>query len=92
MPNWLYEILLVWNYRQRSLYLLALGFTALWFIPFIIDWHWSNVRLEGIFSGFEAVFADAQHSRYDKRGWLIAIGCWVTAYKTFKKDKKKILG
>jgi hypothetical protein len=92
MPNWLLEILLVWNYRARSLYLLTLGFIAIWLVPTLIDWYWAGTKLDGIFSGFESIFAEAQHSRFDKRGIALAVGCWIAAYKAFKKDKKKVLG
>lgn len=91
MPSWLLEILIVWNYRTRSLWLLILGFTAVWLIPAFIDWYWSTVELQGIFSGFENIFAEAQHGKFDKRGLIIAFGCWVAAYRAFKKDKKKLM-
>lgn len=91
MPNWLLEILIVWNYRTRSLWLLVLGFTAVWLIPAFIDWYWSTVELQGIFSGFENIFAEAQDGKFDKRGLIIAFGCWVAAYRAFKRDKKKLM-
>lgn len=91
MRNWFEDVCLVWSYKTRSLWLLILGLTAVWLIPAFIDWYWSGVELQGNFAGLESIFADAQHGRFDKRGLLIAFGCWVAAYRAFKKDKKKLM-
>lgn len=91
MPNFIVEVLLVWNYRSRSLWLITFGFISIWLIPAFIDWYWTKVELDGIFAGFENLFAEAQHGKYDKRGFYLAVVCWVAAYKTFKKDRKKLM-
>lgn len=92
MPNWIIDVVLVWNYRSRSLWLLTLGFTAVWLIPSFIDWYWSSIELQGIFTGFESFFAEAQNGKFDKRGLYVAVGCWIAAYKSFSKDRKKLMG
>lgn len=92
MPNWLLEVLMVWNYRSRSYWLFLLGLAGLLLVPLLIDFYWSRVELQGMFAGMEDVFASAQHSKFDKRGFIIMVGCWITAYRLYKKDRKKLLG
>lgn len=92
MPNWLIDILMVWNYRSRSYWLFLLGIIGYFLLPLTIDYYWSRVELQGAFAGMEEVFSSAQHTKYDKRGLIMLIGCWVSAYRLYRKDRKKLLG
>ncbi len=92
MPYWLEEILIVWNYRSRSYWLILIGIAAYFSIPLFIDWYWSTVELKGQFAGLEDLFASAQNAKYDKRGLFFMLGCWITASKFYFKDRKKLMG
>lgn len=92
MPQWIENILLVWSYRPRSLYLLMIGVLAYISIPLMIDWYWATHDLPGQFAALEETISSSQHARIDKRGLFFMFGCWATALKLYLKDRKKVLG
>lgn len=90
MPNWILEILMVWSIRPRSLHLILLGICAWLFIPLLVQWYWSGVELQGQFLVLEDVLGSKFIRRSEKIGFWFMIGCFFTAYKAYKTDKKRI--
>jgi hypothetical protein len=90
MPNWLMQILIVWAYRPRSLYLIIIGLAAWLIMPLIMEWYWSGVHLEGVFKTLEEPMSEKFILRSQKVGLWMMIGCFISAYKVYKKDCKKL--
>lgn len=90
MPTWLLEVLLVWAYKPRSFYLILIGISAWIFVPLLAQWYWTGVELQGQFKLLEHSFGEKYIHKADKVGFIIMVGCFVSAYKAFKKDRKKL--
>ena len=90
MPNWVLEILMVWSIRPRSLYLIMIGLSAWLLLPVMADWYWSGVHLEGQFHALEDVLGEKYIRRAGKAGFWIMIGCFLTAFKAYSRDRKKL--
>ena len=86
MPNWINEVLFVWAMRPRSLYIILLGLTAWAFMPLLVEWYWSGVHLHGQFQSLQSVLEE----KYIKAGFWMMIGCFITAYKMYMKDRWKL--
>lgn len=91
MPNWIIEILMVWEYRSRSYWLLVIGLLGATFIPMIIDWHLSGIEFSGHFKALEEVFKAKAEHRVDKRSLIFLISTWYLAIKLYLKDRKKMM-
>ena len=90
MPTWMEEVLLVWAYRPRSFYLILIGISACVFVPLIAEWYWSGVHLQGQFKALEQAFGEKYIHKANKAGFVIMTGCFVSAYKVYKKDRKNL--
>lgn len=91
MPNWLLEILMVWNYRSRSLWLIILGLTASFLLPLVMDWYWSGVELHGQLESLKPILSENFIHRAHKVGFWIMIGCFISAFKAYRTDRKRML-
>jgi len=90
MPNWLMQIFIVWAYRPRSLYLIVIGLSAWLIIPLLMEWYWSGVHLGGMFQTLEEPISEKFIVRSQKAGFWFMIGCFISAYKVYKKDFNKL--
>lgn len=92
MRDWFYGVLLVWNYRSRSLWFFLIGAIGFLTIPSLVDWYLSGVSFPGHMQALEAVFKDKAGHRVDRRALFFLVTCWLAAIKFYRTDRKKFLG
>lgn len=90
MKGYFLEILIVIAYSGRTQAAILLGMAGFIVINLVGDYYLANFQLSGQFSVLTEVIRDKFVHKYDKAAWGVLIGFWWTAFKFYRKDKKKV--
>lgn len=69
---------------------MLIGVFAWLCLPVVAEWYWSGVDLKGQFKALEEVLGQKYVHKANKVGFFLMIGCFVSAYKVYKRDRKKL--
>jgi hypothetical protein len=91
MKDYFTEILIIIAYSGRTQAAIILGMLGFIVINLVGDYYLANFHLSGQMSGLTDIIKEKIAHRYDKAAWAVLFGFWWTAFKLYRKDKKKIL-
>jgi hypothetical protein len=90
--GWFYEVVTVMALSKRIVWALVLGMLGFIAMNLMGYFQLSDFELQGAMAPLGDVVKDHLYQRFDKAAFAILFGSWWTAYKFYKKDKKRILG
>jgi hypothetical protein len=92
MRDWLWEVLVVLCHSVRTQ--LAIAFGLIFFAGTLLTGHVLADRLElrGPVSPLADVIRDVLTHRYDKAAWMALGAFLLAAIKTFRKDRRRLVG
>lgn len=92
MRDWLLEVLVVLCHSTRTQFAIALGLT--FFAGTLLMGHVlvDGLELRGPMAPLADVIRDALMHRYDKAAWMALGGFLLVAIKTYRKDRRRLLG
>jgi hypothetical protein len=90
--DWLAELWVVFCYSTRTQ--LALAFGVAFFVGIVVmgDVIVGRVELHGPLAPLTDAILDAIMHRYDKAAWTALGGFLLVAIKTYRKDRRRLLG
>lgn len=92
MLDWLSEVLVVFCHATRTQIAIALGLII--FAGTLLMGHVlvGGIYLRGPMAPVADVIRDALIHRYDKAAWMALGGFLLVAIKTYRKDRRRLLG
>jgi hypothetical protein len=89
MKDYFTEIFIVVAYSGRTQAAIILGMLGFIVITLVGDYYLANFQLSGQMSGLTDIIKEKFCRRYDKAALVVLFGFWWTAFKLYRKDKKK---
>jgi hypothetical protein len=92
MRDWFSEVLVVFCHSTRTQIAIALG--LIFFAGTLLMGHVlvGGIDLRGPMAPVADVIRDALMHRYDKAAWMALGGFLLVAIKTYRKDRRRLLG
>lgn len=90
--SWLEELIIVLAYSKRTQLAIWLGFISFVVILIAGEYFVGRLSLQGPLAPLTSAIREALMDRYDKAAWASLGGSLLLAIKSYRKDRKKILG
>lgn len=90
MFEWLLEIIYVLAFSRRTQWALILGLVG--FVSIMLLGHHmaDSFELSGAMAPLTEVFKDKFAHKYDKAAYACLFSFWMLAFKSYRKDKKRV--
>ena len=90
--SWLEELIVVLAYSRRTQLAIWLGFISFFAILIAGDYFVGSLSLDGPLAPLTSTIREVLMDRYYKAAWVSLCGFLLLAVKSYRKDRKKILG
>ena len=92
MSDWITEVLVVLCHSTRTQ--LAIAFGLIFFVGILLlgQVFVGGLELHGLMAPLTDVIRDRLMHRYDKAAWMALGGFLLLAIKTYRKDRRRLLG
>jgi hypothetical protein len=90
--GWFYEVLTVIAFSSRIQWTLLIGMLGFVALNIMGLYQLADFELHGAMAPLTEAIKNIMYDRYDNAAYGILFGSWWTAYKFYKKDKKRIFG